>query len=486
MTGLLSLPTELLQDIGAEVGSSAKTEEKDLRLVCKQINFALEPQILSTIELSPIHLSSQVENLATAEPKPTPISKYATQLNILYPLLHQNRILLSEEEAKVRSFLFPAVGSLTGVRKVSLDLYASDPEWAFLLVLDAVASLPLLQDLHLRCWSVPKTPWQLRPLPHIVNFSYTHTWGLGNDRNITIPVARFISWSQPKLKTLTITNQLYDKNIPNFNDFLFEPSDSAFLNITHLSLSGLFVGLDATVIPHLRSLISLHLENIFSPRDQGPGNPGLFFWLSLQLENVHLQEIVTDDVQLALIEYLTSFSGLRRLRLTQASRFMDGLFITMSIPSNPLKSTQAMKGIGASRATDIEEQKYEDDNDHDKDGDEDGNDDDDDDEKDPSTSRGNPNAIWLLLDICAILPVLRTLVLFSASPEGARGFSCGTSSAKHRGRMNIKIANSVKSYGPITSGHAFRISTAWEEFELRCDELGMNVRYRRISRITEH
>jgi hypothetical protein len=53
----------------------------------------------------------------------------------------------------------------------------------------------------------------------------------------------------------------------------------------------------------------------------------------------------------------------------------------------------------------------------------------------------------------------------------------------HRARMNIKIANSVKSYGTTISGHAFRISTVWDEFELRCDELGMNVGYRRISRI---
>jgi len=54
----------------------------------------------------------------------------------------------------------------------------------------------------------------------------------------------------------------------------------------------------------------------------------------------------------------------------------------------------------------------------------------------------------------------------------------------HRARMNIKIAKRVRSYGPITSSHAFRVSTVWDEFELRCDEVGMNVGYRRISRRT--
>ena len=94
--------------------------DNTLRLVCKQINYALEPQILSKIGLLLIDLPSQVEDLATAESKPTPISKYASQLTIynLYPVLHQNRILTSDEEAKIKSFLIPAIESLTGVHKV--------------------------------------------------------------------------------------------------------------------------------------------------------------------------------------------------------------------------------------------------------------------------------------------------------------------------------------------------------------------------------
>lgn len=66
----------------------------------------------------------------------------------------------------------------------------------------------------------------------------------------------------------------YEKSLQNLNDFLSGTPDSAFLNITHLNLSGLFVKLDATLIPHLRSLISLHLENILSTEDQASGNPG--------------------------------------------------------------------------------------------------------------------------------------------------------------------------------------------------------------------
>lgn len=284
MTGFLSLPTELLQEVAVE------TTGKTLRLVCKQVNFALEPQILSRIRLSSIDLPSQLENLATAEPKPTPISKYATQLNIcasLYPSWHESRILTSEEEAKIKSFLVPAVGSLTGVRKVSWFTYDSDPEWAILQVFDALASLPFLKDLYLRYRAILDPFFQLRRLPHLENLTLIRTSRLYNDPSAIIPVAKLIGWSQPKLTTLTIIHDPHDRSAPNLNDYLSETS--MFLNITHFSLKGLSLKLDATVLPHLRSLISLTTEGIFSPQDQVSGNQGAGFssgniWSVLRIE----------------------------------------------------------------------------------------------------------------------------------------------------------------------------------------------------------
>ena len=291
----------------------------------------------------------------------------------------------------------------------SWELCASYTEWAVFLVLDALASLPLLQDLHLRCWSVPASSWQLQRLSHIVNFSFTCNWELDYDCSTIIPVARFIGWNQPRLKTLSIVNRrCYDiKNIQNLNDYLSETPDSAFLKITHLTLSGLVVKLDATLILHLRSLISLHIENI---GDQASGNPGSSsgnIWSSLRLENIHLQEIVTDEVQLTLIEYLTSFSGLRCLRLTRASRYTmtplesDQLAITFygralqnhvhSLESLEIDARYEGKWCFADHCSgiikqcacltslklsihskDVREEKDEDDEDEDEDGDEDG------------------------------------------------------------------------------------------------------------------
>jgi len=208
----------------------------------------------------------------------------------------------------------------------------SDPEWAVLQVFDALASLPFLNDLYLHCWSAPDPSLQLRWLPHLENLTLTCASWLGDYHNHStiIPIAKLIGWSQPKLTTLSIIadhRHINDQNAPNLNDFLSETSKSSmFLNVTHLSLKGLFVKLDATLLPHLRSLISLTTEGIFSPRDQVSGNQGAGIspgsvWSVLRSEKIHLQEIFTDDVQPALIEYLTSFSGVRRLRLIRASSY---------------------------------------------------------------------------------------------------------------------------------------------------------------------
>ena len=328
-----------------------------------------------------------------------------------------------------------------------------------------------------------------------------------------IPIAKLINWSQPKLTTLIIDNHYRDnRNAPNLNDFFLEISKSSmFLKITHLTLKGLFVKLDATVLPHLRSVISLTTEGVHSPQDQVSGN----IWSVLRLEKIHLQEIVTDDVQLALIEYLASFSGLRRLRLTEAPSYctlpqvsdelaikfyeralqdhvhsLDSLEINTNYEGNwsfashwssIIKKCTRLTFLKLSiNSEDMAEEKH--------------------DKEDSSASGDNVvvgvltsvqsyaklPAQWSLLDICAALPALKTLELFSASPEHSRGLTYGPVAPKHRTRTNAKISRNVTSYKPITSSHAFRIVIDRNEFELRWDELGMNLGYRPIRPITKH
>ena len=134
-----------------------------------------------------------------------------------------------------------------------------DPEWVILKVFNALGSLPFLRDLYLRPRFAPDRSLKLRRLPHVENLTFILSSRLG----AIIPIARLFAGSQSMLKTLIIADRHHqnDKNAPNLIDFLLETSkNSAFLNITHLSLKGLFVKLDATVLPHLRSLISLLLK----------------------------------------------------------------------------------------------------------------------------------------------------------------------------------------------------------------------------------
>ena len=399
----------------------------------------------------------------------------------------------------------------------------SDPEWAVLQVFDALASLPFLNDLHLSCWPVSNPSLQPRRLPHLEILTFTRESWQDDDCITIIPIAKLISWSQPKLTTLIINDYRYrdNQNPPNLNDFLSETSKSSvFLKLTHLTLKGLFVKLDATVLPHLRSLISLTTQGVFSPQDQVSGNRGAGFssgniWWVLRLEKIHLQEIVTDDVQLALIEYLASFSGLRRLRLTEAPSYgtlpqvsdelaikfyeralqdhvhsLDSLEINTNYEGNwsfashwssIIKKCTRLAFLKLSiNSEDMAEEKH--------------------DKEDSSASGDNVvvgvltsvqsyaklPAQWSLLDICAALPALKTLTLLSASPERSRGLTYGTVAPKYRTRTNAKISRSVTSYKPITSSHAFRIIIDRNEYELRRDELCMNLGYRPIRPITKH
>jgi hypothetical protein len=174
--------------------------------------------------------------------------------------------------------------------------------------------------------SPPDFPVQFQRLLNLKKFTLTSD--SSNRTTVIRTVAGLIGCNQPELTSLTIVDDGYhsDGYKPTFQDYLAETSSSVCLKITHLNLSGLVVKFDASALRHLRSLISLTIVDIFSPYDetteyQGPDFFAQKIWSTLQSEKIHLQELVTDDAQPALIEYLTSFSGLRRLRLTWTSSY---------------------------------------------------------------------------------------------------------------------------------------------------------------------
>ncbi|EDR02835.1 uncharacterized protein LACBIDRAFT_295356 [Laccaria bicolor S238N-H82] len=449
-----------------------------ISLVCKRINFALEPQILSEITLcSPMDLASRVESLVTTEPKPTSASKYATKLSIgpLCTSSDQNEV--TEEEAKIKSFLVPAISSLVGVRQILWYVGQYDAEWATLLVLDALASLPVLEDLHLNVWSPPDSPVPFQRLSNLKNFTLTSDFS--NHVAVISTVAGLIGRNQPELTSLTIVDDGYHADgAPTLQDFLAETSSSVCLRITHLKLSGIIAKFDASALRHLRSLISLTIVDIFSPYDETTEYRGADFlaqkiWSTLQSEKIYLQELVTDDAQPALVEYLTSFSGLRHLRLISTSShftppwvsnqlairyYEQGLENHISfLESLEVRSTYEGKWCFGNHCSNLIKKGTRltllelSINSRDIPGGEE-------EIRHYAESPTRQNAIWSLLDICATLPVLRSLTIRSAYPEYTRGDRFGSEATMHRARMRVWIAQNLESYGPITPNHVFDVS----------------------------
>ncbi|EDR02862.1 uncharacterized protein LACBIDRAFT_332053 [Laccaria bicolor S238N-H82] len=424
MSGLLSLPTELLQEIGAEVSWVGGRQD-------------------------------------------SPFSP-------LWPSSHQNGVT-SLEEVKIRSFLLPAIGSLVGVRQILWEL-DSDPEWATLLVLDALASLPVLEDLHLRVL------WHLNfpvPFQRLSNLKKLTLNSCCNNRTSVIrTVAGLIGRNQPELTSLIIVDTSYGGHALTLQDFLAETS-SVCLKITHLHLNGLLVKFDASALRHLRSLISLTIA------DMGPESLAQKIWSTLRSEKIHLQELVTDDVQPALVEYLTSFSGLRRLRLIWTSSYRTPLLVSNQLAirfyeqgldnhisfleslqvrssyegkwcfgnhcSNVIKRGTRLTLLKLSINSEDIPRGEEEVRDY---------------AESPSPIR--ENAIWSLLDICATLPILKSLTMRSVLSEHSRG-----NGANMQGAMRVWIAQNLESYGPITPNHVFHVSTpgSGTEYAVRRDNL---------------
>ena len=404
------------------------------------------------------------------------------------------------------------------------DLDQSDPDWATLLVLDALASLPILEDLHLGVLSPPDSPVQFQRMSNLKKLTLSSD---SSDRvTITRTVAGLIGCNQPDLMSLTIVDDGYhvDGYTPTLQDFFAETSSSVCLKITHLNLTGLLVKFDASALRHLRSLISLTIVDIFSTYDetaeyQGPEFLAQKIWSTLRSEKIHLQELVTDNVQPALVGYLTSFSGLRRLRLIWTSShlippwmsnqhaihfyeqglenhisFLESLQVHSSYEgkwcfgnhcSNVIKKGTRLTLLELSiDSQDIPRGEVEV---HDY-------------AKSLSPTRENaivrlsienqsyafkPRIQWSLLNICANLPILKSLMIRSASPEQHRGARCGNGVNDHRARMRVWIAQNLESYGPITPNHVFHVSALGTEYAVRRDDLGANLGYRPIARIEE-
>jgi hypothetical protein len=100
------------------------------------------------------------------------------------------------------------------------------------------------------------------------------------------------------------------------------PSDRV-LPLKDLGLRSLFVKLDNITLPHLQHLTSLTLLNVRTVKigsdalsiDDGEISHPDAIWATLKAINVHLNEIDVNDGCAAFLDYISSYSGLKKLRL---------------------------------------------------------------------------------------------------------------------------------------------------------------------------
>jgi hypothetical protein len=286
-----------------------------------------------------------------------------------------NRRLLEtlSYEAELQKCLYKALSSLTAVRTVKyvytffLNTFVSflidrwkpasaDKKWAHLAVMDALTTLPNLQSLSVEWGYQIEIPFHL-----FTTLRHVSVKCEDNDKGTTFEnLTKMISQS-PLLESVDFMNDrsgYSGTDGPRSLHRLFEryPEDIPPLRLKHLSLADCLVRLDdETVMRHLRYLTSLSLENLLHPFPSGDpcsansdisvnydahyGDPisanvletlkrwGSTYeqiWRTIYNADLRLEEITVQDFPSAFLEYMGSYSGLKKLVISTGG-FKDGL-----------------------------------------------------------------------------------------------------------------------------------------------------------------
>ncbi|KAF8160012.1 hypothetical protein B0H34DRAFT_705799 [Crassisporium funariophilum] len=505
----LSLPPEIIEKVSEQLGGSHK---KILRLVCKDLNSIIERQLFSNIILKysnyqPELISAQLEALAN---RTTQARRHARSLEIrgFSPDSHlgvRSRSRSTERNRTSRSrsrgplsdahvvnkgilaHLGQAISSLNKVQNVWWQFAMNDPEWAKIVVMDSLASLPSLEQLRISLGGGSASSLRLEQLTNLRKISIT---GLCPDYRVdVIPGLRTLISNSPQLTHLDVDSGSYraDSETSTLHDLLDAVPVNSPLSLTHLSLRSWCVRLDSRTLPHLRTLESLTLYNTLDTRNQLFGSLDDLatdeliertkdycstndeVWDTLRREEIYLAEIATDEVCEALLDYLASYSGLKKFSLsgtkTQDSFSSDPLamrFYDEVLPNHA--STITVLDVPAeyegkwcfgkhnasilqrcTKLANLRVSIHSQDMDREK-------------EKD---------AVWSLLEIVDDLPYLSHLSISPADSE----FNRGGSSFNHMHEVNKEISKSVTTFGPLETVKTPKlITTPHRDYVVRADE----------------
>ncbi|KAF7345666.1 hypothetical protein MVEN_01586300 [Mycena venus] len=324
---ILGLSLELLQEIACWI--PARSDQKQLRLVCRSLKDTVAPSFFSCVLLdlysSRLELGlSHLEELAMGD---SPWSRFARTLtikNLSLPLdLDQPKKNDEDNEPKLAEVrlekcLNKALKSLRNVRTVRWTFmaehyYSEHSKWIPGVVADSIVTLPVLDDLRL----TSDEPSFGRNFDcYFDRLTGLRTLTLASSDPVDlhfICVALSHAVHSSPLSSLRLTTEHHGTSSPLNGIADLFPSLPQPLALTELRLTGCNLRLDHGTLPHLRSLRSLWLS-------YSSGK----IWETLRIECIHLSEIHTDYVQQALLEYMSSYSGLERLTISGADETNQG------------------------------------------------------------------------------------------------------------------------------------------------------------------
>jgi hypothetical protein len=208
----------------------------------------------------------------------------------------------------------------------------NDPDWAKTIVMDSLASLPGLEEIRISLVAGSASPLKLSQLKNMRKVRIT-----GFCRQGMIPGLRTLISNSPRLTHLDLDGDSYLANseTSTLHEIFDASPPNSPLALTHLNLRSWCVRLDSkTLLPHLGMLESLtihcnidtrqdasleELDDIgrdeLSERTRDYCSTNDEIWDILRREQIYLLEVSTDEVSQALLDYLASYSGLKKLTL---------------------------------------------------------------------------------------------------------------------------------------------------------------------------
>ena len=185
--------------------------------------------------------------------------------------------------------------------------------------MNAVKTLPLLESLELIVGNVNMADLGLQSLRNLQSIKISAP---NNNyfMNMIEPLSLLIAKS-PNLHTLHV-GRTYGP-AASFHHLLRNCPPNLVLPLKHLGLQGISLKLDSITLAHLHRLTSLTLHNYKTSEsnpdgvyvDKAESSHPDEIWAILKTTNVHLNGIDVNHISTTLLDYISSYSGLKKLRL---------------------------------------------------------------------------------------------------------------------------------------------------------------------------